>query len=205
MESIAKQAVDRYSQDGVVSLSFGLLLLALLYFLWQQNKQSAIERAAFLAAAEKKDGEHLEQTKQFVAATVESTAVVKRATETIENLAVEVRGVKGWPGAPQRPRRPHRRGDEAMSAFSIGYVLLVALMLLAEWRVGDREPRAWLLMIGARLGIVVWSTLLHVSALVPIALAFVLMDWRNYGKWRKERDAALKVAAFIERDIEENP
>lgn len=94
MEDIAKQAVSRYSQDGVVSLSFGLLLIALLYYTWQLNKQSATERSAFLTAAERKDGEHMAHVEKFVAATVESTAVVKRATETLDNLTQEVRGMK---------------------------------------------------------------------------------------------------------------
>lgn len=91
---IASKVVDRYSQDGIVSLSFGLLLCALLYYVWQQNKQSAKEREAFMAAADKKSGEYMGHVASFVVATEKSTAVTQRAVEAIEDLTGEFRGLK---------------------------------------------------------------------------------------------------------------
>lgn len=92
-----------------------------------------------------------------------------------------------------------------MSLFSLGYVALLGVMWASAWGVGNRQPRAWLWSVGARLGLVVWSTLMHVAALVPIALAFVVVEWRNYVKWRKEADISRRIADSIMRDEENEP
>lgn len=84
-----------------------------------------------------------------------------------------------------------------MSLFSVGYVLILGVLLSAMWMVGNRDPRAWLVALLARLLLIVWSTLMRVPAIVPVSLAFVVVDWRNYVKWRKERLISDRVAASI--------
>ena len=94
VSGIAKTVVDKYSQDGIVSLSFGLLLAALLYYTWQAQKQAFKEREAFISAAEKKSGEYMAHVVSFVESTNASTRVNERAVEAIEDLTKEFGGLK---------------------------------------------------------------------------------------------------------------
>lgn len=77
---------------------------------------------------------------------------------------------------------------------SIVYIALIALLLVAHWQIGNKNLYGWLVSIVARGGIVIWSLLTGATALVPITLAFLVIDWRNFMNWRQARTISQRIA-----------
>jgi hypothetical protein len=84
VEDIAKQAVSRYSEGGIVALSFGLLLMALLWDAWQSRKQASADRTTYT-----------EHVVKFATVMSENTKVMERSTEAPFGTGWAARGLKG--------------------------------------------------------------------------------------------------------------
>jgi hypothetical protein len=71
--------------------------------------------------------------------------------------------------------------------------LLAALALFISWQIGRKKAWAWLVAAITQLLWVVYALVTKQYGFVASALAFFVMNWCNYVKWRREEVKAREV------------
>lgn len=70
---------------------------------------------------------------------------------------------------------------------------LAALALFVSWQVGRKKAWAWLAAAGTQVIWVAYALVTEQYGFIASALAFLVMNWYNYVKWRREEVQAREV------------